>query len=92
MSHIEPLYVDIEGAIVLTSLSKSTIEAEVRAGNFPKPRQLAGRRTGYLVTEVKAWAESRPVSDLPPPPNTGHATRRRKPAESIAPAAMPAAT
>lgn len=77
MSAIEPLYVDIEGAIALTTLSKSTIEAEVRAGNFPKPRQLAGRRTGYLVAEVKAWAESRPVSDLPPPANTAHPNRPR---------------
>ena len=31
MSAIEPLYVDIDGAIALTTLSKSTIEAEVRA-------------------------------------------------------------
>lgn len=78
---VEPLYVDIEEAVRLTTLGKSTIEAEIRAGNFPKPRQLTSRRTAYLFSEVKHWAQNRPVSDLPPPPNTGHKTRRRKSAE-----------
>lgn len=55
----------------VTSLSVSTIEEEIRQGRFPKPRQLAGRRVGWLVREIEEWAESRPVSDLPPPRNTG---------------------
>lgn len=38
---------------------------------------LTARRTAYLFSEVKAWAQSRPVSDLPPPANTGHSNRRR---------------
>lgn len=80
----EPLYVDLEEAARLTTLGKSTIEAEIRAGSFPKPRQLTARRTAYLFSEVKAWAISRPVSDLPPPPNTGHKNRRRKAAEERA--------
>lgn len=77
MNAIEPLYVDIEQASQLTTLGRSTIEAEIRAGNFPKPRMLTARRTAYLFSEVKAWAQSRPVSDLPPPANTGHSNRRR---------------
>lgn len=80
----EPLYVDLDEAARLTTLGRSTIEAEIRAGNFPKPRQLTARRTAYLYSEVKAWAISRPVSDLPPPPNTGHTNRRRKVAEERA--------
>lgn len=80
----EPLYVDIDEAVRLTTLGRSTIEAEIRAGNFPKPRVLTTRRTAYLFSEVKAWALSRPISDLPPPPNTGHKNRRRKVAEEHA--------
>ena len=34
-------------------------------------RQLSGQRVGWLVREVQEWAESRTVSNLPPPPNTG---------------------
>ncbi len=55
----------------VTTLSMSTIEEEIRQERFPKPRQIAGRRVGYLVEEVIEWARSRPVSDLPPPENTG---------------------
>lgn len=60
-----------------TTLSESTIDEEIRQGRFPRPRQLAGRRVGYLVEEVIEWARSRPVSDLPPPPNTGAKKPRR---------------
>lgn len=71
-----------------TTLSESTIEEEIRQGRFPKPRQLAGRRTGYLVEEVIEWARTRPVSDQPPPANTGaKKPRARAPA---APASHPA--
>jgi len=62
-----------------TTLSESTIDEEIRQGRFPKPRQLAGRRVGYLVEEVIEWARSRPVSDQPPPANTG-AKKPRGPA------------
>ena len=53
------------------ALSTSTIERLEREGQFPKRRQLSGQRVGWLVREVQEWAESRPVSNLPPPPNTG---------------------
>ena len=39
-------------------------------------RQLSGQRVGWLVREVQEWAESRPVSNLPPPPNTGAPKRK----------------
>ncbi|MDN4039908.1 AlpA family phage regulatory protein [Massilia sp. YIM B02443] len=42
----------------------------VREGNFPKPRQLSGRRVVWLVREIQDWAEARPISDLSPPANT----------------------
>jgi prophage regulatory protein len=59
-----------------TTLSASTIEEEIRQERFPKPRQLAGRRVGWLVEEVLEWARTRPVSQQPPPPNTGAAKPR----------------
>jgi prophage regulatory protein len=62
-----------------TTLAESTIDEEIRQGRFPRPRQLAGRRVGYLVEEVVEWARTRPVSDQLPPPNTG-AKKPRPPA------------
>lgn len=61
----------------ITSLSLTTIEEEIRQGRFPRPRQLAPRRVGFLAREILEWAEARPVSDLPPPPNTGAKKLRR---------------
>jgi prophage regulatory protein len=63
-----------------TTLSESTIEEEIRQGRFPRPRQLAGRRVGWLVREVQEWAESRPGSEQAPPPNTGAKKPRPAPA------------
>jgi prophage regulatory protein len=68
---VKPLYYDLEVLPDVVALSVSTIQQETREGRFPRPRQLSGRRVGYLVREVEEWAESRPVSDLPPPANTG---------------------
>lgn len=59
-----------------TTLAESTIDEEIRQERFPKPRQLAGRRVGWLVEDVLEWARSRPVSTQPPPPNTGARKRR----------------
>lgn len=67
----EPLFIPREGLPIITALSDNTIDALMRAGDFPKPRQTSGRRVAWLLRELREWAESRPVSDLPPPPNTG---------------------
>lgn len=58
------------------ALSTAAIERLEKAEKFPKRRELSGRRVGYLVREVQQWAESRPVSDIPPPPNTGAPKRK----------------
>lgn len=65
------LYYEKSELPAATTLSKTTIEEEIRQGRFPKPRQLAARRVGFLVEEVTEWARTRPVSEQPPPPNTG---------------------
>jgi prophage regulatory protein len=72
----------------VTKLGLSTIEEEIRNGNFPPPRELSRRRVGWLRREIVEWLESRPVSTQPPPPNTGaRKPRARAPA---APALHPA--
>lgn len=79
------LYFEKSELPAATTLSETTIDEEIRQERFPKPRQLAGRRVGWLVEEVLEWARSRPVSDQPPPPNTGaKKPRRRAPDPQVA--------
>lgn len=66
-----PIYLDRPAVAEFVALSESTVEKLVRENGFPKPRILSGRRVAWLVREVVEWAESRPVSDLLPPENTG---------------------
>jgi prophage regulatory protein len=68
---LKPAYLDMPDTCKFVSLSESTWQMLVRENHAPKPRVLSGRRVGWLVRELEAWAESRPVSDLLPPPNTG---------------------
>lgn len=72
------------------SLSESTVEELVRRGEFPRPRVLSGKRVGWLVDEVVAWAKARPVSDQAPPPNTA-GRRGRKFTRPALPASATAA-
>jgi prophage regulatory protein len=67
---IRPVALKQEDAAGFLGLSVSTLELLVRQGDFPKPRQLAGRRVGFLVRELEEWLEARPVSNQLPPPNT----------------------
>jgi prophage regulatory protein len=69
--NLRPIYIDLQTVAAMVALSVTTVQTQVRKGEFPKPRQLSGGRVGWLVREVEAWAEARPVSELPPPPNTG---------------------
>lgn len=66
-----PIFLDLPAVVQAVALSESTVQELVRQGQSPAPRQLSGRRVGWLVRELEAWAESRPVSQLLPPPNTG---------------------
>ena len=68
---MKPVYLDLASTCGALSLSEATLQKLVREDAFPKPRLLSGRRVGWLVREVEEWAESRPVADLLPPPNTG---------------------
>ena len=68
---VKPAYLDREQTAAFVAMSESTLLSLVRQGDFPKPRQLSKQRTAWLLREVEEWAEQRPVSDLPPPPNAG---------------------
>lgn len=62
------IYMDKPSVAAALCVSERLWEQLVQAGEAPKPRQLSGRRVGWLVREVQEWAESRPVSNLLPPP------------------------
>lgn len=76
---IEPLYLKREKAAAYLSISESAFCAAVSSGQLPKPRKILGGRVGWLVKELRDWGLNRPVSDAPPPPNSGYG-RAGKPA------------
>jgi len=70
---VKPIYVDLDTAAALLALSVSTVQNLGRDpdSEFPKARQLSGRRVGYLLREIEEWGETRPIANMLPPPNTG---------------------
>lgn len=70
-TNMKRIYVDLPEVASLVTLATATIQRLVRDNEFPKPRQLSANRVGWLLREVEAWAEERPVSELLPPRNTG---------------------
>ncbi len=68
---MKPIYLDLPKVCEAVAMAEATVQRLVREGEFPRPRRLSGRRVGWLVREIEEWAESRPVSDLLPPENTG---------------------
>jgi prophage regulatory protein len=57
----------------LTGLHPVTRWRLERAGEFPARRKISTYRIGWLESELKAWMESRPISDIAPP-GTDHAS------------------
>ena len=68
--NIEPAYLERAAAASFLGISESTLEKLVREDDAPKPRQVSPKRVAWLVRELRAWAEARPVSNLLPPENT----------------------
>ena len=68
---IKPLYLDRESVASFIGVSTTTMQRMMVNGSFPQPRQLTGKRVGWLVREVEEWAESRPVSTNLPVANCG---------------------
>jgi len=79
---IKPIILNMEDTAAYVSLSDASVQKLVREGRFPKPRILSDKRVGWLVRELDEWAENCPVSDLAPPPNTGHDNRKRRTASN----------
>ena len=75
---IKKLYVGLPEVALIVDLSESTIQKMVAKEEFPASRLLTGRRVGWLVREIEEWAETRPVSNLLPPPNTDNRKGFRK--------------
>lgn len=69
---IKPLFLDLPNVAAFVSLSESSIQKLITKDEFPKPRQLSGRRVGWRVSEIEAWADERPIADNLPPPNSGY--------------------
>lgn len=43
-----------------TGLGRSSIYAAIKAGEFPKPVSLSGRRSvGWIASEIEAWIQAR---------------------------------
>jgi prophage regulatory protein len=71
-----PIFLDLPKLAEVLTLSESTVQKLTReAMDFPKPRLLSGRRVAWLLREVMDWAETRPTSELLPPPNTSKPKR-----------------
>ena len=79
---MKPMYLNLSEVCEFLTLGKFTVQKLVRKNEFPRPRLLSQNRVAWLVKEVEEWGDSRPHSDLLPPPNTGN--RRKVPASQPA--------
>ena len=59
---IKPAYLDMPSACTFVALSESTLQKMIEEGTFPKPRAVSGRCVRWKVSDLEAWAESRPVA------------------------------
>lgn len=76
---IEPLIVDREtAAAMLRNMSVSTFEALTRKEELLKPRMVGDRLVGWPVDNLRAWANTRPISDQLPPPDCQVGRRGKK--------------
>jgi len=73
---LTPGALDLGNTALYVALSISTVQKLVREAHFPPPRKLSAGRVGFLVRELDEWLESRPVSQLLPPPSTHHSNRK----------------
>lgn len=84
---MQPAALNLNDAALYVALSTSTVQLLMRGGDFPQARRLSAGRVAFLVRELDAWLESRPIAAMLPPPNTGH--RRRLPADKRTPGPGP---
>jgi predicted DNA-binding transcriptional regulator AlpA len=66
LTAVEPALLDQPSAATFLALSESTFEQLMRDGSAPIPQALSARRVGWLVWELREWAETKSVSDVLP--------------------------
>ena len=49
----------------LVQLSRSSIYAAVKAGNFPAPYRIGARAVAWRISEVEQWLAARPLASAP---------------------------
>jgi len=52
----------LDSVKAITGLSRDSLYRLAREGEFPKPRKLAGRASGWRSDEVQEWIDSRPFA------------------------------
>ena len=52
--------VRIAGVMARTGLPRSSLYAQVKRGDFPRPIKLGARAVGWRVEDVDAWIAARP--------------------------------
>lgn len=57
----------------MAGLSNVTQWRMEKRGEFPRRRQISPGRVAWLESEILAWMESRPVSEISPVANTKEA-------------------
>lgn len=77
LAPILPAALARDDAAAYLALSTTTFELLVREEDLPAPRQLSGRRVGWIRSELDEWLAARPKSKLLPPENTGAPKPRR---------------
>lgn len=66
---IEPVCEDLATTSAITTRAEPAIQTIETHNEFPAPRELSGRRVGYLYAEIVEGAHSRPrFAMLPPTP------------------------
>lgn len=63
---MKPAILALADAAAYVALSPMGMRRLMATGDFPKSRELSGRRIGWLVRELDEWAEARPVSAMLP--------------------------
>jgi len=58
-SYTGPQYVRLPAVMAVTGLGKSSVYWLISQGTFPKPVKLGKRASGWLVSDLEAWAASR---------------------------------
>lgn len=59
-STLEPLIYTKAQLVVVLGIGKSAIDDMRRAGDFPDPMLLGGRKLGWPVESIKEWINNRP--------------------------------